>query len=579
MGQDLVWGIVSDLQIPYQNDKYVELFFKVMDYIKPDVIDVLGDIDDLCELSRFSEGTLSEYNGNLKESSKLVQDFFGDLRSKTDGQILFAQGNHECFTTEDHRVITKSGWKHVFEISEGEQILSVDDNDLAVWVAVEKVHIYDDQQEIYNLNYRNVRGRFTPNHMFHYYPNYKSKNIVTSTAEQFVDSWGGVFVTAGGNEKEDFPISDEEIRLLAWCLTDSSYTSRRGDGGRWVFYQSEPKNERIEVLINSLGLDYTAKIRNRDIKEIAGKTLKTRPQPQHEYTVEGDHIRWGRECHYTMPDIVWKFSRRQVNVLIDEWAFTNGTIPTGQKSSIVIYCSDNDKRHQLMSLMVANGISCYETEYRPGHWRINARTGTRSKVEITHSTRQPPNIDVAKYGVACVTVPTGKFFIEHDGAIHLTGNSRLENYISKKAPGLKGLITPDSLWHLSKHGIETVPYEAPPLHRFGDIYVHHGPYAVKGAGNSIRKVLDEFGVSCLQGHTHSMAYVHKTYSLRNETLRGWEIGHMTDIYSSGMAYDRKHDWQAGFAVGIIENGEYPHIDLVSISPDNTCYVWGKKFSV
>lgn len=166
-----------------------------------------------------------------------------------------------------------------------------------------------------------------------------------------------------------------------------------------------------------------------------------------------------------------------------------------------------------------------------------------------------------------------------------TGNheERYDNYIDKKAPALKGLITPELLWGTDTYGIELSYYNNPPVHRFGDIFVHHGPYASSKSGESVRKVLEDFGVSAVVGHSHRQGYVAKSFPLADRNLRGWELGHLTDINSSGMGYDLKHDWQSGFGMGYIESGAntkdglYPHISLVSISPENTAVVDGKIF--
>ncbi len=46
MTNDLKWMLSSDQQFPYQDDKMIELWFKVMKWFKPDVVDYLGDTDD-----------------------------------------------------------------------------------------------------------------------------------------------------------------------------------------------------------------------------------------------------------------------------------------------------------------------------------------------------------------------------------------------------------------------------------------------------------------------------------------------------------------------------------------------------
>ncbi len=162
---------------------------------------------------------------------------------------------------------------------------------------------------------------------------------------------------------------------------------------------------------------------------------------------------------------------------------------------------------------------------------------------------------------------------------------RVFGYVDKKLPEHLAAITPEALWDFNNLGIEYIYYGDAPKHRYGDIYVHHGLKISKYAGESVRNDISDLGVSLVRGHSHSMGSYYKTYELRNETLRGWEIGHMTDIKSPGMAYAQFHNWQPGFAVGYIESGStatkdgfWPHIELIHISPDYTCYVGGKKFS-
>lgn len=60
------WAFVGDLQIPYEDKRAVALFLKVMKSWKPDVIDVVGDIDDQLEYSSFSDGTTDEFFNQIK---------------------------------------------------------------------------------------------------------------------------------------------------------------------------------------------------------------------------------------------------------------------------------------------------------------------------------------------------------------------------------------------------------------------------------------------------------------------------------------------------------------------------------
>lgn len=76
MSDNLKWMFVGDLQIPYHDKRAVALFMKIMKSWKPDVIDIVGDIDDQLEYSSFSDGTTDEFFNqiarNAKENEKAI---------------------------------------------------------------------------------------------------------------------------------------------------------------------------------------------------------------------------------------------------------------------------------------------------------------------------------------------------------------------------------------------------------------------------------------------------------------------------------------------------------------------------
>lgn len=162
---------------------------------------------------------------------------------------------------------------------------------------------------------------------------------------------------------------------------------------------------------------------------------------------------------------------------------------------------------------------------------------------------------------------------------------RVFEYADKKMPAILEQITPEALWDFKNLGIDYIYYSDLPKHRYGDIHVHHGVSISKHSGDSVQADIESFGVSIVRGHSHRLGAFFKTYEMRNEILRGYEIGHNTDIKSPGMAYTNVKNWQPGFMVGHIESGStvtqdgyWPHLQLVHVSPDYTCVIDGKKFS-
>lgn len=86
MSKPLKWAFVGDLQIPYEDKRAVALWYKVMKAWKPDIIDMVGDIDDQLEYSSFSDGTTDEAFNELKAKEKQ----FEKDRSAYDRSLLKA---------------------------------------------------------------------------------------------------------------------------------------------------------------------------------------------------------------------------------------------------------------------------------------------------------------------------------------------------------------------------------------------------------------------------------------------------------------------------------------------------------
>ena len=153
---------------------------------------------------------------------------------------------------------------------------------------------------------------------------------------------------------------------------------------------------------------------------------------------------------------------------------------------------------------------------------------------------------------------------------------RVFNYVDKHIPEILEQTTPEALWGLDNLGIDYIYYEDKPRRRYGDIFVHHGIAANAESGASVKNDMDKLGVSLIRGHSHRLGSYYKTYELRNEVLRGYEIGHMCKVDSDGFKYSQIHNWQQGFAFGLID-GDNVHIELVEIRPDYSCMVGGKIF--
>lgn len=60
MSKDIRWLFASDIHFPRHDSRMLELWFQVLKYMKPQAVDLLGDIDDADGTGRWAEGTSRE---------------------------------------------------------------------------------------------------------------------------------------------------------------------------------------------------------------------------------------------------------------------------------------------------------------------------------------------------------------------------------------------------------------------------------------------------------------------------------------------------------------------------------------
>lgn len=431
-------------------------------------------------------------------------------------RIVWFEGNHECLDDQT-MAMTPDGPVPYTEVSVGDLVLSCADDLTAEWVPIEAVHEYDFDGEMIRIGAggkNRVDMLVTPNHRVVGFPvcSWETKGKMYWREQLARDYVSTCIPTAFLSGNDEMDISDNEIRLLAWCLTDSYIT----EGDIWYFYQSGDKAERIRTLLSDLGLSCYEKERHRDTKEICGKTLKKPPLPSFEFRVTAEDSRV--ICKLIdnksfMPQALRLLSDRQFDVFLEEMVFTDGTLPTSTAGSRVIY-SSGPMKADIQRECIRHGWSCTLTEYRPDHWRLNLTKKLATRMEKQFVTRENY---VGK--VWCLTVPRGRFVAYRNNKPFLTGNSRLTNYLTDKA-------TP--VLALSRAGEDQPVVSVPHLCRFEDYDVEflgpypdtefwvndhfrleHGSLYSSTPGGTAAKHLKN-GVSVGHGHTHRVEYLQET---------------------------------------------------------------------
>jgi UDP-2,3-diacylglucosamine pyrophosphatase LpxH len=154
---------------------------------------------------------------------------------------------------------------------------------------------------------------------------------------------------------------------------------------------------------------------------------------------------------------------------------------------------------------------------------------------------------------------------------------RLRKYLIQRARelyGLPGLSMPE-IFDLKRLGIEYVPCHGlaskftDNFIRAGDLYVGHWDKVSKHAGYAAKNLVEEKGVSLLQGHTHRFG-AHARTTVDGRVLLGIENFSMC---SREQSYVRYPNWQLGFSAVYLSpaNGRF-HWFPIPIGRDYS-FVW------
>lgn len=156
---------------------------------------------------------------------------------------------------------------------------------------------------------------------------------------------------------------------------------------------------------------------------------------------------------------------------------------------------------------------------------------------------------------------------------------RLRKYLIQHARelyGLPGLSVPD-LFGLSQLDIEYVPCNEVASRftdnfiRVGDLYVGHWNKVSKNAAYAAKLLIDEKGVSLLQGHTHRFG-AHARTMVDGRRLLGIENASMC---SRKQSYIANPNWQLGFSV-VYWNRESGRTHWHPILMDGYRFIWNGR---
>jgi ribonucleoside-triphosphate reductase (formate) len=177
----------------------------------------------------------------------------------------------QCLS-EDTEILTKDGWKKHNEVKQGDVIKTFNTEEKIIQEKqVKKVFSKEYEGKMYSVSNRIQDQLISPHHRM-VRKKFNSERYVLEEVEEVLKlKTPQTIPIAADNKNKAIDITNEEIKLVAWIVSEGSMESKV-NWRRIVIYQSEKKNkekyEEILALLEILGIKYTTQEGSKSLGDV-----------------------------------------------------------------------------------------------------------------------------------------------------------------------------------------------------------------------------------------------------------------------------------------------------------------------
>lgn len=345
--------------------------------------------------------------------------------------------------TKDTEILTTAGWKRYNEVSAGDKVLSYSiERQLIEEDTIQAIHIYNEPTEVVEFKSPTFSAASTRNHRWVVCTSKETPHIKT-TQDIERHKWSDFPILRVGNNKfSEYNISDDELKLLGWVLTDGS-TSQ---GGITLSQSTtNPKNAAVYkdmiTTLDKLGLEYTDHVHGNQEHSIYLGACDYTKQLAKAY-----------EHRVLKPELVSNLSQRQCRVLMQAMLQGDGQgvdgtgAPVGNNNA-VLTCNSQEKVDIFQYLVFRAGYASSSKKYMPEDYNqsksantVYESVGNTSPIRMknpcyavtvyniirAHIYEHHKHSMIAEDGVWCVSTSNQTWVARRDGKVYITGNSVIQ---------------------------------------------------------------------------------------------------------------------------------------------------------
>lgn len=334
------------------------------------------------------------------------------------------RGNHDCLS-ENTECFTQRGWVKSFLINENDIVFGINPKtNRGEWQPINSI-IRKKSNHINVYENKRVCMEITDGHRIMHRTG-ENYDYIKCQDLKYTDRPNIPLAVVNGL-KENNSISDNELRLVAWILTDGHITKKHG---YVTIYQSKEGNiPYIIKLLDELELSYTITKRLRLQKIILGKSLKSSKEC-YEFKINSVSSRLITTkliaSKNRLPNYLYNLSNRQLRLFLNEVIRGDGSKYPYQ-DNYIIYGTENFLSN-IQGLFNMCGYSASLTTSKRGDFRLNVSHNNVSSIrqDLNKVERVSGTFDVW-----CLSVPFTNFLVRNNGKSYFTGNCWFQEWLTQ----------------------------------------------------------------------------------------------------------------------------------------------------
>ena len=347
---------------------------------------------------------------------------------------------YDCYLDSETEFLTEKGWLKYSNITT-EKLATIDKNKNIIYQNY--TNRFDDfyTGDFYTYENRYTRFSVTPNHKLYVsnahrtmsnnfstkYDNNNSKWYLESVNDYFNDRRSHKHILSScNNSSSDFNISDDTIKILGAYLSD----------GTMLFDNNKPKGIRISQLENKPLTKLMKSITEYKVCENFSKETKGGKNYVYDiHCVKFSKFIYDNFGHGSfnkkLPDFIYKFSKRQVNILLE--SMVDGDGHKHIKGHTIYYSSNKKMIEDLQLLLFMNNRASQIYEYysKSGYeetetlkYQLFIPKTDKQYICMSKNKKNWNKYYVENEKIVCFTVPNSILITRNNNKISIQGNSK-----------------------------------------------------------------------------------------------------------------------------------------------------------